>query len=92
MGSMMNGVNDGGWAWLTLGLLVVVASAAALAWAVSAAGPRRHAVVGSSGSPGSAALAELDLRYARGEMDQEQYAARRAEVRRGLLADRDAGL
>lgn len=89
---MMNGLNDGSGAWLTFGLLVAVASVAVLVWAVGAAGPRRRALPGSSDPVRSAALAELDLRYARGEMDREQYVARRAEVRTGLVADRDAGL
>lgn len=85
MGSMMNGVDGGNWAWMTLRVLTVVASSAALLSAMNLAWPRRRAVVSSSHSPRSTALAELDLRYARGEMDHEQYVAQRAEFRSGLL-------
>lgn len=93
MGSMMNGANPGYGVWVFMALMAMGGLGAAFTWAARCAGgSRRRALPNPAVQPASAALDELDLRYARGELDVEQYRAQRAELSRGLHADRGAGL
>jgi len=82
--NMPYGYMDGSWGhggWLGLGLhgLVWLLLAAALAitvvWIVRAAS-RHHAA-----APGSGAREILDGRYARGEIDREDYLARKTDLK-----------
>lgn len=70
----------GGWGWLSalIATALVVLIVVALVWLVRAVGegwPSRSSKRG--------AIEELDLRYARGEVDRETYLA----IRRDLEAD-----
>ena len=80
-GAMMGtgGVEDGGDGWsdaaivmtVLMGVLLALAAAALLAWRPWRASP-----------PQAAALEVLDARYARGELDAEDYERRRQALRR----------
>lgn len=67
-----------GWLWVILVILVCVAVIALIVWAISRAGrggaspPDRTAVD---------ALSILEDRFARGEIDQDEFERRRAELR-----------
>ncbi|MBU1227457.1 MAG: SHOCT domain-containing protein [Actinobacteria bacterium] len=59
--------------WLFMALIVV--SVAWMIWSTTRAGDRRT-------SPGSTALEVLDERFARGEIDREEYLRRKEDLRR----------
>lgn len=80
MGGDMAGWGYGVVIWAILGVLLVVLAILAIIWLV------RHAAVGTNVKPmvrEGAAIRELDLRYARGEIDRETYQV----IRRDLEAD-----
>ncbi len=79
------GMHGGG--WLGFGLhslvwiLVIVAVIALIVWVIRAnSGPGTAA---STGKPRPTALEILDERYARGEIDREEYMARKADLEGG---------
>jgi putative membrane protein len=72
-GGMMDGMTALVWLWAVLPLLVLILVVAASVWLVrSARGP--------AGSDADAARRDLDLRYARGEVDRDDYLQRRADL------------
>jgi putative membrane protein len=72
-GGMMDGMTGLVWLWAVLPLLVLALVAAASVWlARTARGP--------AGSDADAARRHLDLRYARGEVDRDDYLQRRADL------------
>lgn len=70
----------GGWNWLgvLLGIALVVLIVVAIAWLV-----RQLGAEGGRRRPERSSIAELELRYARGEVDRGTYVA----IRRDLEAD-----
>jgi putative membrane protein len=79
MGGMGGGMMGGGFMWfwavfwvVVLALLVV--GAIWLARTLTAGG------AGRAGDPAADAKRELDLRYARGDLDREEYLQRRADL------------
>lgn len=70
----------GGWNWLgaLLAIALVVLIVVGITWLV-----RQLGTEGSRRRPERSAIAELDLRYARGEVDRETYIA----IRRDLVTD-----
>lgn len=60
--------------WAVFMLALIVLAVVGVVWLVRALGER---------SPGrSSALEELDVRYARGEIEREEYLQRRADLER----------
>jgi len=72
-GGMMDGMTALVWLWVVVPLTVLALVVAASVWLVrTARGPV---------PPGAAAARhELDLRYARGEVDRDEYLRRRADL------------
>lgn len=60
--------------WLLVGTALLAGAVAAVVWAVRSAG--------GGGPRARRALEELDLRYARGEEQREEYLQRRADLER----------
>jgi putative membrane protein len=83
MGGMGGGMMGGGfmWFWVVMVVLMVVVVALLVAGAIWLARTLTRPSNASSG-PGPA-RAELDLRYARGELDREEYLQRRADLEGG---------
>jgi putative membrane protein len=76
----MAGWGYGGAIWAILGVVLVVLAILGIIWLA------RHATTGTNVGPFTrerAAIRELELRYARGELDREAYQA----IRRDLEAD-----
>lgn len=73
VGGMMCGMGAMAWLWVLFGVAVLALAAAGLIWLVRRlTGPTPPAT-----ASGSTALDELDRRYARGEIDREDYLERR---------------
>jgi len=83
---MHDGVGWGGWL-LTLLLLLVVAAlvVGAVVWLVTrSAGTGRTGGAAAGGRPGASTAEQvLDERYARGEIEEEEYLRRRSVLRGG---------
>lgn len=79
---MMGWEMMGGWGWLSalIAIALVVLIVVALLWLVRALGEGPRSTSSKRG-----AIDELQLRYARGEVDRETYLA----IRRDLEADGD---
>ncbi|MGH3665577.1 MAG: SHOCT domain-containing protein [Egibacteraceae bacterium] len=67
--------------WLIFGLLLIALMVTGLVWMIRnvGAGPRRSP---DRKSDRDGVLHELELRYARGELDREDYLQRRADLER----------
>lgn len=77
--NMMGGVMSAGvFIWWILGIALIVLVVAGIVLLA-----RRLGREGSYQKPGRSAIAELELRYARGEVDRETYVA----IRRDLEAN-----
>jgi putative membrane protein len=70
-GGMMDGMTALVWLWAVLPLLMLAVVASV--WLVRSARSR-------AGSDAAAARRDLDLRYARGEVDRDDYLQRRADL------------
>ena len=81
------GYGHGGHHWGVLIVLIVAAVvlAGALTWIIVTLRHQRavpgHAGAGPEGIPTTSALSILDERFARGEIDAEEYQSRRARLR-----------
>lgn len=74
MGSgMMDGMTPLVWLWAVLSLLVLVLVIAASVWLLRTARD-------PAGSDADVARRDLDLRYARGAVDRDDYLQRRADL------------
>src|SRR4051794_27761619 len=75
--------HGGGWHWI-VPLLFLLVLAALVAWTVLRARrpPRAVAVAPGGAAAVDPALAELRLRYARGEVSREDFVATEADLRR----------
>ena len=69
-GGMMDGMTGLVWLWVVVPLLVLVVVSV---WLV-------RTVRSRAGSDAAAARRGLDLRYARGEVDRDEYLQRRADL------------
>lgn len=71
--------DDAGWGWWMMGavavvvLLVLVAGAVAVAFAVRPRAGRLETLAEPAAQPSAAALEALDVRFARGEVDEDAY-------------------
>jgi putative membrane protein len=72
-GGMMDGMTALVWLWVVVPLLVLVLVVVASVWLVGSARSR-------AGSDAAAARRDLDLRYAQGEVDRDDYLQRRADL------------
>jgi len=84
---MMHGWHDGGWgwgAWMAMGLMMVVFWGVIVAFVVVVLRPPGHHHDGppnGDARPDDEALRILDERFARGEIDPEEYTSRRDLLR-----------
>lgn len=85
MGGMMTGMSAPMWISAALALIVVVVVVLGVARARRITLGRQPRVVG----PPSAALADLDARYARGEMTSDSYLERRSDLAYSAKMDID---
>ena len=85
---MYDGWGDGGWgwgAWLMMALMMLVfwgAVAALVVYVVRSVSHRPETAAGGGGTAQNQALHILDERFARGEIDVDEYNQRRDALRR----------
>jgi putative membrane protein len=72
-GGMMSGMTAIVWLWVVLALIVLALVVALSVWLVRIGG-------GPADPSADAACRDLDLRYARGEVDRDDYLQRRADL------------
>jgi putative membrane protein len=72
-GGMMGGMTAVAWLWVVLALIVLVLLVVLSVWLL---GTGR----GPAGPAADVARRDLDLRYARGEIDRDGYLQRRADL------------
>ncbi|HJU00460.1 MAG TPA: SHOCT domain-containing protein [Actinomycetes bacterium] len=72
-GGMMDGMTGLVWLWVVVPLLVLMLVVVVSVWLV-------RTVRSRAGSDAAAARRGLDLRYARGEVDRDEYLQRRADL------------
>jgi putative membrane protein len=82
MGQMGGWMGAGMWLWAGLGLLLL----ATLIAAVVVLAVRARGAGGPWAAGPASALHELDLRYARGELQRQEYLERRADLEGGPWA------
>jgi len=72
-GGMMGGMTAIVWLWVVIALIVVALVVVTSVWLVRSGG-------GPAGPGADAARRDLDLRYAHGEVDRDDYLQRRADL------------
>ena len=75
-GWMMTGMGFAGIVWLLICLALLVLIIVTVVWVIG----RLRGGAATPGGRASGALAELDLRYARGELDRETYLQMRRDL------------
>ena len=83
MGWVVTGMGFAGLVWLLICLAILVLIIVAVVWLIDRLRGDSGRLRGGSATPGgraSGALAELDLRYARGELDRDTYLQMRRDL------------